>query len=97
MKSLRQSGCAKQICDALEVVSHRREADFGSYARQPKHQQTRVAEDTVSDRCEWMLNRASTRHRLWRQTLLHPVQRFLTQVASLSTSATSNEYWSLTQ
>ena len=28
MKGFRQFRCAEHICDALEVVSHRREADF---------------------------------------------------------------------
>ena len=37
-KRFRQFGRAEHICDALEVVCHRREADFDPCTRQPAHQ-----------------------------------------------------------
>jgi hypothetical protein len=59
-KRFRQFGRAEHICDALEVVCHRREADFDPCTGQPPHEQTRMPEDTVLDRREGMLDRAST-------------------------------------
>jgi hypothetical protein len=52
MKRLRQFGCAEHVCDALQVVCHRREADFDLCTGQPAHQQTRMSEDTVLNRSE---------------------------------------------
>ncbi len=60
MKRFRQFGCAEHTCDALDVVCHRREADFDPCTGQPAHQQTRMSEDTVLDRREGMLDSAST-------------------------------------
>ena len=60
MKRLRQFGCAEHVCDAPDVVCHRREADFDPCTGQPAHQQTRMPEDTVLDRREGMLDSAST-------------------------------------
>ena len=50
----------KHVRDALWVVRHRCNADFGSRTSQPTHQQARMSEDAVFDRSERMFNRAST-------------------------------------
>jgi hypothetical protein len=60
MKRFGQFGCAKDVCDALQVICHRREADFDPCTGQPAHQQTRMSEDTVLDRREGMLDGGST-------------------------------------
>ena len=40
MKRFGHFGCTEQVCDALKVVCHRREADFDPDAGQPAHQQS---------------------------------------------------------
>jgi hypothetical protein len=60
MQRFRQVGCTENVRDALEVVCHRSEADFDLCTGQASHQQTRMSEDTVLDRCEGMLDSAST-------------------------------------
>lgn len=60
MKRFCQFGCAKHICDALQVICHRRESDFDPCAGQPANQQTRMSEDTVLDRREGTLDGGST-------------------------------------
>ena len=42
MKRFSQSGCAEHVRDALDVVCHRRKADFDPYTGQRAHQQTRM-------------------------------------------------------
>jgi hypothetical protein len=59
MKRFRQFGCTEHVCDALDVVCHRCEADFDSCTGQPAHQQTRMPKDAVLDRRDGMLDRAS--------------------------------------
>jgi len=76
MERFRQLGCAQHICDAFQVISHRREADFDLCTGQSAHQQTRMSEDTVLDRRERMLNGGSAEpHRFWSHPVLHPIQR----------------------
>lgn len=60
MKRFDQFGCAEQVCDALQVICHRRESDFAPCTGQPTHQQTRMSEDPVLDRREGMLDGGST-------------------------------------
>jgi hypothetical protein len=75
MKRFRQFGCTEHVCDALDVVCHRCEADFDSCTGQPAHQQTRMPKDAVLDRRDGMLDRASTQpHRFWRHSRLHSIQ-----------------------
>jgi hypothetical protein len=52
MKRRRHFGCAEHVGDALEVVSHCGDADFGSRTGQTTHQQTRMSENAVFDRRE---------------------------------------------
>lgn len=56
MERLRQFDRAEHVCNALEVVCHRREADFNPCTGQSAHQQTWMSEDPVLDRCERMLD-----------------------------------------
>ena len=76
MKRFGQFGCAKDVCDALQVICHRREADFDLCTGQSAHQQTRMSEDTVLDRREGVLDGGSAEpHRFWSHPVLHPIQR----------------------
>jgi hypothetical protein len=76
MKRFRQFGCAEHVRDALEVVSHDGDADFGLSACQASQQQTRMPEDAVFDCSEGMLNCGSPQpHRCWGGTRIHAVQR----------------------
>jgi hypothetical protein len=87
MQCFRQFGYTENVRDELEVVCHRRDADFDLCTGQPSHQQTRMSEDTVFDRSEGMLDRASTwPHHFWGNSFLHPVQRLFIQMASQATS-----------
>jgi hypothetical protein len=56
MKRSSQLGRAEHIHHALDVVCHRRQADFDLCTGQPTHQQTGMSEDPVLDRCEGMLD-----------------------------------------
>ena len=68
--------CAEHLDDALEVVSHDGDADFGLSACQASQQQTRIPEDAVFDCSEGMLNCGSPQpHRCWGGTRIHAVQR----------------------
>jgi hypothetical protein len=87
MKRFGQFGCAEHVCDALDVVCHRREADFDPCAGQSAHQQTRMPKDTVLDRCEGMFDSASAQpHHFRGHSFLHLVQRVFIQVTSQATS-----------
>jgi hypothetical protein len=59
LERLRQFDRAEHVCNALEVVCHRREADFNPCTGQSAHQQTWMSEDPVLDRCERMLDSGS--------------------------------------
>ena len=59
MKGFRNFDCAEHVRDALEVVCHRREADFDLCTGQPTHQQTRMSENSVLHSSEGMLDGGS--------------------------------------
>jgi hypothetical protein len=78
IECFRQFYCTEYLCDSLQVVNHCCDADFGSRAGQPTHQQTRVAEDAVLNRPKGVFHRASSYpHRLWCYTVSHSIQRVL--------------------
>jgi hypothetical protein len=81
-----QFGCTERVCDALEVVCHCRETNFGFRAGQSTQQETGVSEYSVLDRRKGMLDGGSTQpHRFWRHSFLHTIQRFFIRVAGQAT------------
>jgi hypothetical protein len=74
VKDSREFRRTEQVCDALEVVCHGREANFGFRAGQSTQKETRVSEYPVLDRCKGVLDGRSTQpHRFWRHPFLHAI------------------------
>ena len=47
VERFRQLDRAEHVCDALQVIRHRRETNFDLCTGQPAHQQTRMSEDSA--------------------------------------------------